>query len=80
MIFRREFNVTEEDLFDRWDFWQAEGYMEAAWEILGHINGDEGKRRDPAANRRDRGDVIDARRRRPIWTTQELGFCGRGGT
>jgi hypothetical protein len=38
LILRREFGITDEDLFERWDYWQATTYMEAASEVLEALN------------------------------------------
>lgn len=35
---RREFGITEEDLLDRWDYWQTSALVEAAWEVLDALN------------------------------------------
>lgn|GEM_PF-5269396 len=69
-MLRREFGVTDKELLDEWDFWQAVGFMEAASDLLEAINAppDAPSRVNPDAH------VVDARKRVSVDQLKMLGF------
>ncbi len=76
MLLRKEYGVTDEEFFIRWDFWQAISYLDAARDICVRLNGG----RPGHGHGGDRNQVVDLRSG-PL-SSQRLrdeGFSLRGG-
>lgn len=69
-MLRREFGLTEEELLDKWDFWQTVGYMDAATDILEVLN----QEPNPASSVNPEAQVLDARKTITSDQLKILGF------